>query len=181
MPLFRFVRDCCYRTLQTLTGLAILLLMGVFVISVFVDYREAVKFVGKVTMVLFRIGVCVSVVSLAIHFVQRWHENMLTYQLAIQQILADDYGLVNDYSSDVNAYAVLMLAANELSLKAAKKVREEENDQKDEETFVVGTDEEIADVYPVDELVDETPEEPSSETSDKASESDAESREEHPE
>ena len=124
MPVLRILRIGCYGFLQILTGIAVLLLMLLFVISAFVDLDDLLKFAGKFTLSLFYAGICVTAISAVLYLKQLHDEGILRYRIAIQQILAEGYNLVSDYSNDVNSYAVLMLAANSFSLKTAKQVRE---------------------------------------------------------
>lgn len=164
LPFVRIFRSGCYSFLQTLTGLAILMLMVLFVISAFVDLDDVVKVAGKIALALFYAGICVTLVSLCLYFWQSRYEWILRYRIAIQQIIAENYNLVSDYSEDVNSYAVLMLAANSFSFKTAKEVRAQRENEitekySDDETFIVNTKEDVADVQNVDfiERVDDAP------------------------
>ena len=128
-------------------------MMVLFVASAFADLSEMVKIAGKIALALFYAGICVTVVAAFLYLWQWRNECILRYQIAIQQILADRYSLATQYSEDVNSYAVLMLAANDLYFKTAKQVREEAaeaQDGEDEETFILGTEEDVADVEAVE-------------------------------
>ena len=161
MPLMRILRSGCYTFLQALAGLAVLMMMLLFVVSAFVDLNEMVDVAGKIALALLNAGLCVTAVALGLYLRQTHSEGILRYRIAIQQILAENYSLVSDYSEDVNSYAVLMLAANQFSFKTAKQVREQQGSAEngEEETYVVSTEEDVADAQNVEfiERVDETP------------------------
>ncbi len=153
LPVLRYFSSFCYRVLSVLTMAAVGLVMVLFVASAFADLSEMVKIAGKIALALFYAGICVTVVAAFLYLWQWRNECILRYQIAIQQILADRYSLATQYSEDVNSYAVLMLAANDLYFKTAKQVREEAaeaQDGEDEETFILGTEEDVADVEAVE-------------------------------
>ena len=152
LPVLRYFNSFCYRVLSVLTLVSVGLVMSLFVASAFADLSEMVKVAGKIATALLYAGVCVTGVAGFLYLWQLHNECLLRYQIAIQQILADEYNLATEYSEDVNSYAVLMLAANDLYFKTAKQVRAEAakaQDEDDEEVFIAGTEEEVADAEEV--------------------------------
>ncbi|MBQ1528297.1 hypothetical protein IIZ77_01455 [Candidatus Saccharibacteria bacterium] len=151
----KFLGLGCYAFLQTLTGLAILMVMLLFIVSAFVDLNEVTRFAGKVALALFYAGLCVTAVAAVLRLGQARSEGTLRYRIAIQKILAEDYNLTSDYSDDVNAYAVVMLAANDFTRKTATQVRKEHSEDVKEkynsdEAFILGMNDEIANVHVID-------------------------------
>ena len=140
----RMVQSGAYTILRILVVLAIALMIAVFAAGAFADLNEFLKIASKIAWLFFKIGFYACAVSAGAYFGERMIGGTLKYQIAVQQILAENYSLVSQYSEDVNSFVVLILASKGFSFKKADEVRKQEGaGELNDELFVVRTNEEL--------------------------------------